>query len=101
MATRRKTNKANKITIDKVFTLNQLETLKTSILNKYQKASDLSIELRKIEQIDLASLQFLLSLKKTALVEEKNVTIKFNAESEVNYLLNSCGFSKIMEQLNK
>lgn len=68
------------IELDAVVRINQVSDLRAEWIEALKKFDKIEVDASAITQIDTAALQLLLILKRTAMVENKDVVIEFPSE---------------------
>ena len=88
--------KAVEINIKDYFTVENLDELRTNIINSLDNKNQLSMHLQAIENIDIGALQFIYALQKEAKQKEINFNLFFNGSEEITSLLKKTGFENFI-----
>lgn len=93
--------KAITISIEGDFNLHNADEIKKQLLQNIKNAQLIAVNLKNITDFDLSSIQILFALHKTIKKLNKDITIDYQLPDELYAVINHCGYTKLLNDINK
>lgn len=94
---RKKNESKVNIILENDLSIYSIHELKEKIIKVYSKYDEIIFEIKDVKNIDLTLIQFLHSIKETALLEKKKISIKTAFEKDIELLMNNADINKVFK----
>ncbi len=91
-----KRSKKLEININNYFSVENIDELKSNVLDALGTSKHISLKLESIESIDIGGIQFIYSLQKEAKQREIDFELLFEGNEDITTLLKKTGFENLL-----